>query len=504
MYPSDAIPPRLYGFLKAHKPNKNFPMRPVVSTVGTPFYGTSKYLVELLQPTLNKNVTRVKNSSTFAEEAKSWEISLSEVQVSYDVVNLYPSVPIDKSIQVVVDLAKEDYQDLKLRTKLNIEDIEKLLRLCLSKCYFLWDDKIYVIENAGPIGLSVMVTMAEAYLQFLEKKALQTALYCSPKTFRRYVDDSHVRFENESQPDEFLTILNAQDTKIQYTMEKEDSESVLAFLDISIRNTKTGKYELGIFRKEAITNLQIRPESSFNPSMVVGVFKGFLSRAYKICSDEKIEEEVEFLISMFAEHGYERSKFQRIAEDFKQNILLEQNDVAHDEEMEKQEEEVTPVVKLPWMPIIGPKLRAAFRKHDVKVIFTAGPNLKDLLSQHKCPLPKNSQPGVYRLECNCSAIYIGETKKRVSTRVTQHERDIFNGRWQMSGASEHAKVCDQGFKFQDATTVSVERFYFQRKVREAVEIRTQRRSLAPVLNRDSGSYLRSSQWDVLLAKVTEN
>ena len=30
VYPSDAIPPRLYGDLKAHKPEKNYPMRTIV------------------------------------------------------------------------------------------------------------------------------------------------------------------------------------------------------------------------------------------------------------------------------------------------------------------------------------------------------------------------------------------------------------------------------------------------------------------------------------------
>jgi hypothetical protein len=29
LYPSDAVPPRLYGYLKAHKPQKNYPMRPI-------------------------------------------------------------------------------------------------------------------------------------------------------------------------------------------------------------------------------------------------------------------------------------------------------------------------------------------------------------------------------------------------------------------------------------------------------------------------------------------
>ena len=41
IYPSDPLPPRLYGTFKAHKPETNYPMRTVVSTIGTPPYGIS-------------------------------------------------------------------------------------------------------------------------------------------------------------------------------------------------------------------------------------------------------------------------------------------------------------------------------------------------------------------------------------------------------------------------------------------------------------------------------
>ena len=113
IYPSDCIPPRLYGTLKAHKPEKNYPMRAVVSTIGSPAYGTSKYLVKIIQPTLNKNKHRVLNSSTFVEEAKEWNISPSEIQTSFDVVNLYPSVPIDEAVAVIIEILNNDINDLQ-------------------------------------------------------------------------------------------------------------------------------------------------------------------------------------------------------------------------------------------------------------------------------------------------------------------------------------------------------------------------------------------------------
>ena len=142
LYPSDPIPPRLYGTIEAHKPEKNFPMRVIVSTIGTPPYGISKYLVDIIQPTLNKNHHKVKNSRSFVSQTQTWKIEPDEMQVSYDVTNLYPSIPIDKAIDVIIQQLSEDYVDLKTRTKLTLVDIQQLIELCVSEGCFLWDNVI--------------------------------------------------------------------------------------------------------------------------------------------------------------------------------------------------------------------------------------------------------------------------------------------------------------------------------------------------------------------------
>ena len=51
--------------IKAHKPEKDYPMRPVVSTINTPPYGTYDYLVKIIQPALIKNKNRLMNSNSF-------------------------------------------------------------------------------------------------------------------------------------------------------------------------------------------------------------------------------------------------------------------------------------------------------------------------------------------------------------------------------------------------------------------------------------------------------
>ena len=105
-----------------------------------------------------------------------------------------------------------------------------------------------------------MVVLLECYIQRLEEKsiALSVALNISPETFKCYVDDSHARFDNKQKSRHFLEILNKQDSSIQYTTEFENNQKQLKFLDITITNNGTNFYHFKIFRKPAITNVQIK------------------------------------------------------------------------------------------------------------------------------------------------------------------------------------------------------------------------------------------------------
>ena len=141
-------------------------MRAVVSTIGLPPCGTWKYLVKILQPTLNKNKHRVINSSSFLEESEEWNKTSNDIQTSFDVVNLHLSVPIDEAVAVIIEMLINDIDGLRKRTKLTLTDIHKrtkltlidihkLIELCLSTNYFIFDNRMCILENSGLIGLAL-------------------------------------------------------------------------------------------------------------------------------------------------------------------------------------------------------------------------------------------------------------------------------------------------------------------------------------------------------------
>ena len=106
------------------------------------------------------------------------------------------------------------------------------------------------LKDSGPLRLSLMVVMAEGWLQVLEAKAIDDALTSHPPlnlfSFLRYVDDSHSRFDEMNGANRFLTILNSQDPSTKYIMEVESDIKELAFLEIRTINTGQGKYDFHI------------------------------------------------------------------------------------------------------------------------------------------------------------------------------------------------------------------------------------------------------------------
>ena len=168
-----------------------------------------------------------------------------------------------------------------------------------------------------------------------------------------------------------------------------------------------------------------------------------------------------------------------------------------------EKDESTTIITLPWVPVLGPKLRKVYRNAGIKVAFKSGSNLKNILtSKNKCKLPPNSHPGVYKLDCDCGLTYIGETGCKISTRIQQHQKSVLDGKWESSGISEHAKKCHGSIDWNAVKTLTTQQNYFPRKVREALEIQkydTRNNGM----NLDPGNYVTSTFWKPLMDYINK-
>ena len=81
----------------------------------------------------------------------------------------------------------------------------------------------------------------------------------------------------------------------------------------------------------------------------MGVFKGFLSRTLHICSEKYLAQEIKFLINLFAENGHSITVLEKVTKKYMNNITSvkekENIDIIKNDK----------IVKLPWIPRLGPK-----------------------------------------------------------------------------------------------------------------------------------------------------
>ena len=74
---------------------------------------------------------------------------------------------------------------------------------------------------------------------------------------------------------------------------------------------------------------------------------------------------------MLTENPHERKTLEKISNDYSNKLQTHSH--------KENSEDINKVVKLPWIPIIRPKLRKKFKKKNIKTIFTSGSNLRSLV-----------------------------------------------------------------------------------------------------------------------------
>ena len=125
-------------------------------------------------------------------------------------------------------------------------------------------------------------------------------------------------------------------------------------MDVTIKNNLNQSYDFAVYCKPAISNIQIKPHFSICPNIAMGVFKGFLSCALHICSENYLTQEKDFLINVLAENGHSIAILEEVAKKYMNSIT------SNKEKVNIETIKNDKIVKLPWVLKLGPKLRKEF------------------------------------------------------------------------------------------------------------------------------------------------
>jgi hypothetical protein len=254
--------PKLYGLPKIHKPEDN--MRPIVSNINSPTYNFSKYLVKVFSSFKKFDSMSVKNNINLIEKLSNIKIKENEILISFDVVALFPSIP----IEITIGFLKEWLNELKIEDN-KIKELINLTKLCMSQNVFQFNEKFYEQSTGTAMGNPLSPFLAEVFMSRFEtenKKMLNNF----PKTWLRYVDDIFAIVDKDFNIEDFLENLNCQYSSIKFTSEKE-VEGRLPFLDLYIKRSND-KLEFEIYRKKTHTYRYIK-NTSFSLKIGRGLIK---------------------------------------------------------------------------------------------------------------------------------------------------------------------------------------------------------------------------------------
>jgi hypothetical protein len=185
----------------------------------------------------------VKNSTEFCQQLKDVTLQRNEVLVSFDVISLFPSVPVEAAIEDMQRWFQEINLDVN---KLNV--YTQVAKCCLRSTFFQFRERFYHQESGLSMGNPLSPILANIFMCYFERKMQQSDLF--PRVWVRYVDDVFAVVKSRKVKSLF-EFLNAQHPTIKFTME-EEIDGILAFLDVSVKRIDN-KLDFKIYRKPKFT-----------------------------------------------------------------------------------------------------------------------------------------------------------------------------------------------------------------------------------------------------------
>ena len=405
----DPSAPRMRGLPKLHK--TDIPMRPITSGIGSAPHRLAKVLARPLSGNLGTvSDSHLRNTDDLMTKLKDVDFSDKRL-ASFDVKSLFTNVPVEGALKAIKSVIEKMSAD---ELPLPKEDYVKLITLCMNFGGFTFDSVEYFQHSGLAMGSPLSPVAACLYMEWLEKHHYQ-GIMGKDVIWARYVDDVLVVVPKSMNLSEKLDELNSVDTKIQFTLEKE-SQGMIAFLDTQIIRGDQVKFK--VHRKPTNKESYVHFYSGHSDRVKRGIVIGFFLRAYRICSKEYLDEEIQHIISSFSKLKYPKG----LLFDLKQKALNIKRRAKTGKKKKEDERYITIPNSKP-----GHTIANDLEKTGFKVAFTSGAKVGDILNKPKTTDKKRDKSVVYRVPCgSCSKAYIGETGRGIEVRLKEHKRDVRN------------------------------------------------------------------------------
>ena len=228
MRPLSNQPGRFFFIAKTHKfasiediSLESLKLRPTINQTGTCIYNASKVVAKYLS-TLSTNEFSITDTLSFPELLKNSSNDESYEDVSYDVESLFTSIPVQETIDYIL---QRIYVRKEIKPFCKKSIFKKLLLKLTKECVFSVNNRLIKQIDGCPMGGPISVVFPDINVPKMEEDIVTPM---KPHFCKRYVDDTHIR-KKKNEPNCLFEKLNSYPT-IKLTIEKNSTK----FLDTEI------------------------------------------------------------------------------------------------------------------------------------------------------------------------------------------------------------------------------------------------------------------------------
>ena len=276
MIVGEFAPGYVSGTVKTHKDGD--PLRPIVSHVSTPTYKLAKRLNQLLKPYIPSKFC-VNSVAEFLDilRAKRPEGILASI----DVESLFTNVPIDETIEIILNEVYEKRSNGLPGLNLSKQILERLLKACTKDAPFRGPDgQLYVQTEGVAMGSPLGPLFANFYMAHVENDVLSDP-DVTPSTYVRYVDDCFVDVTDVNSLLNLIAKFESRSVlKFTYELSKDN---VIPFLDVLVERGHN-QFHTSVYRKATNTGQTLNAASECPTRYKTSVIRAFVRRAINVSS----------------------------------------------------------------------------------------------------------------------------------------------------------------------------------------------------------------------------
>jgi len=441
-------PATFQAFVKDHKEKEEgFPLRPIASVRNTATEKVDWLVGKILSQLVQYVPANVKNTRDLLDNIKLIEtddFNLNFTFVSLDVVNLYPSIPIEFGITAVLEIAVKHWKEIN-NFKLSTDDLERCLKFICYNYEIQFKDKIYLQKKGCPMGAHFAPPFAILTMHKVENKALQILkdkYNFVPPLYKRFIDDILIGpLERNDFTFEILSAFNSVNPNIQFKLEVPRPNEGLNFLDITIL-VRQANIDYRWFTKECHSDNSLRRDSWVPSSVKRNFLTSSVRNVYDKCSNTELFNEAKKKLDIrFAKNGYKIQSHSLLKEQNKQPRKRVNKPVSTslvlDFVSDQHSRKIRQILNKYNFPIRLVNKPARFLKQcfNKKNTFKHKPDCEicKRLDKFEC----KDRFLVYKFKCQiCDNFYIGQTCRPFYIRFKEHKSSLSNNDTK-SALSEH-------------------------------------------------------------------